>query len=71
MNGRHLFILGAVLIAPLVFFGLGMAGVGADPLTEITGDFVVSKMLFGAVTVASVVCMVIGYRNMIDVSPQN
>lgn len=64
--GGSTFIIGAMLLAPLVFFGLGMVGVGDDYLTGITGHFLISKMCFGIATFASIVCLVSGYTKMSD-----
>lgn len=64
--GKSLFLFGCFLIAPLVFFGLGMVGVGSDYLTNLTGSFVISKLLFGISTVVSVMSIVYGYLTMKD-----
>lgn len=64
--GKKLFTVGAVLIGPHVFFGLGMVGFGEDYLTKFTGDFVVSKAIVGVATVACVLSMVRGYITMRD-----
>lgn len=64
--GKSLLIIGCFLIAPLVFFGLGMIGVGSDYLTNLTGSFIISKLLFGISTVVSVMSIVYGYLTMKD-----
>lgn len=60
------FLFGVLLIAPIVYFGLGVVGFGADDLTLITGNFTVSKLVLGAITSVSVLLMVNGYLTMRD-----
>ncbi|TNC79228.1 MAG: hypothetical protein C9356_20060 [Oleiphilus sp.] len=67
-------ILGATLLFPIVFFGLGLAGFGDDHLLAfvqsvgVTGGtaFKLSKLIFGIITGAAVVLLTLGYLDQRD-----
>lgn len=64
--GQSSAYIGALLLTPSVFFGFGVAGIGEDQLTSLTGNFRLSKFILGALVSASVIFMVTGYIKMRD-----
>ena len=70
MDNKYLF--GLLLLFPLVFFGLGVVGLGEDHLTNMLMNIVVSeeasysvaKAIFGVVMAISVFCITLGHQDM-------
>lgn len=61
MTGKSYIILGAILQALVVFFGLGLVGYGADHLTALLNSLALSKLVLGLATVVCVLMITHGY----------
>jgi|TARA_B110000211_G_C14093145_1_gene560683 hypothetical protein len=66
MTGKSHTILGAILQALIVFFGLGFIGYGTDHLTALLNSLVVSKFVLGFATVICVLMITHGYYQVCD-----